>query len=242
MNVELEQLVAQQLALPQNGVSAVISLLGEGNTVPFVARYRKERTGNLDEEQIRNIEAAYEAQVALAKRRDSILGSLREQGVLTSDLERKVRAAGTKTELEDIYLPFRPRRVTRASKARDLGLQPLADKILAQPQGGHPQSEARRFLGNDVPDVEVALAGARDIVAETLCEKAVIRSRARAVYSRHGRLVSKAIKKKTEGQRTKFEDYYDFAQPISRLPSHRYLAINRGEKEGFLRLSVDVDR
>ena len=233
--------ISQQLGLPQKGVLAVVGLMAEGNTVPFVARYRKEQTGNLDETQIRGIEAAHEALFALEKRRDSIMGSLREQGVLTPDLERMVCAAQTRTELEDIYLPYRPRRATRASKARDRGLQPLADKILAQPRGAHPHSEARRFLSDEVPDVEAALAGARDIVAETICEKATIRSRARDAYLRHGKLVSKAVKKKVEGKRTKFEDFYDFSQPIARVPSHRYLAIDRGEKEGFLRVSVVVD-
>jgi len=234
--------VARDLRLPTKGVRAVVTLLGDGNTVPFVARYRKEATGGLDEVAIAAIETAVKAATVLEARRTVILDAVREQGALSRELERAIRAAVDRRSLEDLYLPFKKKRKTRASVARARGLAPLADRILAQPREGSPGREARRFVGAEVPDTDAALAGARDIVAETLSETASIRRLARELTNRHGQIRSRAIKKATEGKRTAYEAWYDFSEPLGRIPSHRYLAMCRGEGEGVLRVGVDIDR
>jgi len=222
-------------------VAAVIGLLTDGNTVPFVARYRKEATGGLDEVAIGAIGEALEAVTTLEKRRATIRSAIAEQGKLTPELERRLLAVSDRAELEDLYLPYKRKRTTRAAAARGRGLGPLAQRILGQPGEGRPEQEARRYVGGEVPDVEAALAGARDIVAEEVAEDVRVRARVRELVARHGRLRSKAVKKKTEGQRTRFEDYYDFEQPVGRIPGHRYLAIERGEGEGVLRVKVEID-
>jgi protein Tex len=233
--------IARALQLRAPAVSAVLAMLSDGNTVPFIARYRKEATGGLDEVAIGAIDVAVQAARALEARREAILKALEEQGVCHGELERRVRAATDRPTLEDLYLPHKKKRKTRASMARARGLEPLAKQILNQRRDGHPQREAQRFLGPEVPDAAAALAGARDIVAETLAEAAPIRAMVRALTTQHGRISSRAIKKATEGKRTAFEDYYDFAELSSRIPSHRYLALCRGESEGVLRLGVDIN-
>jgi len=233
--------IARALNLRPRDVGAVITMLADGNTVPFVARYRKEATGGLDEVAIEAIEVAVKAARVLEDRREAVLKAIREQGKLDGALERLIREAGDKQTLEDLYLPFKKKRKTRASVARERGLAPLAERVLAQPRDGHPGREARRFLGADVPDVDAALAGARDIVAASLAETASIRSAVRAFTVRHGGIRSAAVKKAVAGKRTPFEDYYDFGEGVSRIPSHRYLAMCRGEEEGMLRVSVDID-
>ena len=238
---DLVPLVIARTNLPPSGVAAVIGLLDDSNTIPFVARYRKEATGGLDEVAIGAIQEALEAVVALEKRRSTIRAAIDEQGKLTADLERRLLAATDRAALEDLYLPYKRKRTTRASAARSRGLGPLARRILSQPPDGRPEQEARRFVGGEVADVEAALAGARDIAAEEVAEHAGVRSRVRELTAEHGWLISKAVGKKTEGQRTRFEDYYDFEQPIGRVPGHRYLAIERGEGEGVLRVKVDID-
>src|SRR5512144_2754104 len=182
--------LVETLGLPAKGVAAVIALLEEGNTVPFIARYRKERTGGLDEVQIRAIEERREYLVELETRRAAILASVAEQGKLTPELEAKLRAAQTKAELEDLYAPYRPRRKTRASVARDRGLEPLAQRILAQGDAGDPVAEAAAFVGEHVATADDALAGARDIVAEVIADTAEIRAFVRREYAEHGELVS----------------------------------------------------
>ena len=233
--------VARRTALPPRGVAAVVALLADGNTVPFIARYRKEASGGLDEVQIAAIEAAYTAALALEKRRDVILAAIAEQGKLDAATERLVRACDDKQALEDLYLPFKRKRKTRAAAARERGLEPLAERILAQAPGGHPERDAMRFLGDEVPDVAAALAGARDIVAERMSERADVRAITRELTVKHGRVTSKSVKKTTEGERTRFEDYYAFEEALGRLASHRYLALRRGETEGVLRVGVALD-
>ncbi|PKN56540.1 MAG: RNA-binding transcriptional accessory protein [Deltaproteobacteria bacterium HGW-Deltaproteobacteria-14] len=239
----MEARIAAELGLTKGGVAAVLALLGEGATIPFIARYRKERTGALDEVQIRDISERATALADLDKRKDVVLASIREQGALTPELERRIRGAATRAELEDLYLPYRPKRKTRASVARERGLTPLAERILAQPRQGDPAREARAFVDpkRDVPDAAAALAGARDIAAEVVCERADVRALARDAFTRHGRVASKAVKKATEGKRTRFEDYYDYAERADRVPSHRYLAVCRGEEEGVLRVRLDLE-
>jgi uncharacterized protein len=234
-------LLAAELGLSPASVSAVVELLAEGATVPFIARYRKERTGDLDEVQIRGIEERLAYLRELDDRRRAILASIEEQGQLTAQLKAKIEAAATKAELEDLYLPYKKKRRTRGMMARERGLEPLAEKMLAQGDSD-PRREATSFVASDreVPDVDAALAGARDIVAEQLAEDASVRAFVRETFATRGVLVTKAARGKDK-ERTKFEQYYDFSEPVAKIPSHRFLAIRRGESEGILRAHVDVD-
>ena len=234
--------IADELSLPKRGVEAVTRLLDEGNTVPFIARYRKEVTGSLDEVQIRAIEDRKTYLSDLSDRREAIKASIGEQGRLTPELSRALDACATKVALEDLYLPYKKKRRTRATVARERGLEPLADVILEQPNGGSPVSEAGRYVdpGSEVPDVETALGGARDIVAERVAETARVRAWLRDEVGKRGVLVSKKSRKAGDGP-TKFEQYYDFSEPVARVPSHRYLAMARGEREGVLSVSMATD-
>lgn len=235
-------LIAAELSLPPRSVAAVIALLEEGATVPFIARYRKERTGGLDEVQIRAIEERRSYLVELDERRQAILASIEEQGKLTPELKKRIEACTSKTELEDLYLPYKKKRRTRAMIARERGLEPLAERILAQPTSGDPEDEARAFvdLAKEVPDVAAALAGARDIVAEIVAEHAEVRAVVRDAFAKTGVIKTEVVKEKAS-ERTKFEQYYEFSEPIAAMPSHRFLAIRRGEKEGVLRADIVVD-
>lgn len=210
--------------------------------MPFIARYRKEVTGGLDEVQIRAIEERRAYVMELEDRRQVILGQLAETGALTAELERQIRAADSKAALEDLYLPYKPKRRTRAIIAREKGLAPLADRLLAQPDRGDPRTEAQAFALADkgVATVDEALAGARDIAAEAVAEMAEVRAMARRLYADKGELVAKVVAKKRQ-ERSKFEQYYDFREPVRTIPSHRFLAIARGENEGFLRVKIDID-
>ncbi len=233
--------VAQALKLPLPSVEATLRLLDDGNTIPFIARYRKEATGELDEVQVREVMAKGRSITELEDRRAAILSSIDSQGKLTDELAAKIRAATTKQTLEDLYLPYKPKRRTRASMARDRGLEPLAERILAQPKDGDPLAEGARFTGPEVEDAEAALAGARDIVAEVMTERASLRAAARKRLFETGRLESKPVSKKRAAEPSKFEDYYDFEARLSELPSHRYLALCRGEAEKVLRVTVTAD-
>jgi uncharacterized protein len=234
--------IAEELRLPPAGVRAVARLLGEGATVPFIARYRKEQTGGLDEVAIRAIEEKRDYIVELEDRRRSILSAIDEQGKLTAELRRAIETCRAKSELEDLYLPYKTKRRTRAMMARERGLEPLARRILAQPTSGDPRKEAAPFVDpkKDVPDVESALAGARDIVAEIVAERADVRSLVRARFDREGVVECSAVAAKTKVP-TKFEAYYDFSERAKTIPSHRFLAILRGEEEGILRVKIRVD-
>jgi len=233
--------LARELTLPERGVAAVVRLLAEGATVPFIARYRKEQTGGLDEVQIRAIEERRIYVLELEERRAAILASITEQGQLTPDLQARIAACATKAALEDLYLPFKPKRRTRAMIARERGLMPLADRILAQPATGDPAAEAARFVdvAKEVPDVKAALAGARDIVAERVAEDAELRTLVREACLGEGTVHSAVLADKL-GQPTKFELYYDFEESIAAIPSHRFLAVRRGEQEGILRVKIGL--
>ena len=233
--------IATELALPHAGVCAVLRLLGEGGTVPFIARYRKEATGALDEVQIRAIEERCDYLKELEDRRSTVLSTIAEQGKLTPELEASIRACTTKTALEDIYLPYKPKRRTRAMIARERGLEPLAERILAQPTEGSPVAEAAGFINAEleVPDAEAALAGARDIVAEKIAEDAATRDALRNFFAQEGEVIAEAAKKDAT-ERTKFEQYYDFHEKVKSIPSHRYLAMRRGERERVLKVRVDA--
>jgi len=231
--------IAGELGLKGGQVRAAALLLDESKTIPFIARYRKEATGGLDEVAIAAIRDSIEKFSALDQRRSTILKSLETNGELTADLEKRVLAAETMAVLEDIYLPFRPKRKTRASVARERGLLPLAEKILDQ-GNADPRAEAAKFVDPEkgVGSVDEALAGARDIIAERVSEDPEARSRMRDLFSRQGILRSKAAGA-LEGDGSKYRDYADWSEPLSRAPSHRVMAILRGKKEGFLTLHVE---
>jgi protein Tex len=238
--VSFDKLIAEQLNLPQPGVAAVLALLREDATVPFIARYRKEATGGLDEVQIRNIEEKHTYLREMEERRAVILKEIDGQGKLTDELKTKIMAADTKAELEDLYLPYKPKRRTRAMIAREKGLEPLALRILEQPAAGDPKKEAEAFINTDkgVTTVEEALAGARDIVAETAAETAPVRAFIRDLFMDEGILV--VTKADGVNGPTKFETYYDFQEPIKGIPSHRFLAVRRGEAENVLRSRIEI--
>jgi uncharacterized protein len=241
MTVPIAQLLGPLPGLRQAQLDAVLALLADGATLPFIARYRKERTGGLDEVALRTIAEAHDAYLALTKRRDAILEALTADKLLTPALEASLRTAATRTELEDLYLPFRKKRKTRASTARERGLEPLARLILAQPLDSSPAREAKKFENQDIPDVASALEGARDIVAELVTERADLRALVRHALQHHGRISTRANKKQTDGVRTPYEAYYEHSERVDRLPSHRCLAILRGEDEGFLKMRFELD-
>ena len=235
--------VARELALPEPKVAAVARLLAEGATIPFIARYRKEATGGLDEVQIRAIEERRAYLEELEKRRAAILASVAEQQKLTPALEARLRAATSKQELEDLYLPYKPKRRTKATIAREQGLGPLAERILAQAHDGAPLAEAAKLVnpGNELPDVEAVLAGAREIVIEAVVEQPEVRALVRKHYTEQGKLETRAMPGVDPDAPNKFADWFDWTEPAANVPSHRYLAIRRGEKEGVLRSTIAVD-
>jgi uncharacterized protein len=230
--------IAQEIGLTPKQVQATSDLLNEGATVPFIARYRKEATGSLDEVAITAVRDRLNQLMELDKRREAILKSLEERGQLTDELKERILSAETMVVLEDIYLPYRPKRRTRATVAREKGLEPLAQRIFAQ-DDMDPLAEATAFVDPEkgVDSVEDALAGARDIIAEWVNEDQTARARMRDFYSSKAVFKSKIIPEK-EAEGTKYKDYFDWEEPVNRAPSHRILAMRRGEKEGFLILRV----
>ncbi|MBI2565497.1 MAG: RNA-binding transcriptional accessory protein [Candidatus Schekmanbacteria bacterium] len=236
------EIISTALTLPRAGVAAVVQLLNAGATVPFIARYRKEVTGSLDEVQIRAIQERVAYLIELEERRTTILDSITAQGKLTPELAAQIAGCDTKAALEDVYLPYKPKRRTRATIARERGLEPLAMRILEQSPAADPDAEAATYVDavKDVPDSGSALAGARDIVAEIVAERAEVRATVRTSMARDGVLVSAAVPDAT-AEPTKFEQYYDFREPLATIPSHRYLAIQRGERDGVLRSAIELD-
>jgi len=240
MNITAQ--LSSELRLQEPQVKNVLALFDEGATVPFIARYRKERTGSLDELQIRELMHRYVYYKELDERRQAILDSVREQGKLTPALENKINGALTKTALEDLYLPYKPERATRAAKAKEAGLEPLADRLLAlTSERCDVLAEAAEFVNAEkgVGTPEKALAGAKDILAERLSDDADVRKRLRDAAAAKGVVVC-AVKKEFAGQKSKFEMYYDYREKASAVPSHRFLAMQRGEREKILRLSLDL--
>ena len=240
-NFDPVPLIARETGIPEKSISATVQSLGEGNTVPFIARYRKEMTGELDEVEIREIQQRHTYLMELEDRRLAILNSVGEQGKLTPELEEKIRTCTTKAVLEDLYLPYRPKRRTRAILAKERGLEPLSVRIRKLPTEGDPIKEAKPFVDPEkqVPDADTALAGARDIVAEWIAENADVRSYLRRDLQTRGILRSEAVSDKRK-ERTKFEQYYEFKEPVKSVPSHRFLAIQRGEREGVLKVWIDA--
>lgn len=234
--------VAAQLGLPVRGVAAVVLLLAEGSTVPFIARYRKEATHGLDEVAIRSIEERRAYLLELEERRRSVLAEIGNQGKLTPRLKAEIERATSKAEVEDLYLPFRPKRRTRAIMAKERGLEPLADLISSQSHTGVPAIEAARFVcpENDVADVDAALAGARDICAERVAEHAEVRKLLRAAHFKSASIQVRKSRKHKDLV-SKFDMYEEFEEPIAKIPSHRFLAIRRGETEGVLESKLVLD-
>jgi protein Tex len=234
-------ILAQELQLEVRQVEGALGLFAEKCTVPFVARYRKEVTGGLDEVALRAIAERHEYLVGLDQRRQTVLQTIEEQGKLTAELRAQIEACATKAELEDLYLPFKPKRRTRATKAMAQGLEPLALRILEQPDHGDPAAEAAAFISDElgVSDAAAALAGARDIVAERLSELPALRAQLRRTVGERGDVQVSVVPDK-RGERSRFEDYYEHAEPVRSIPSHRYLAICRGESEGVLRAQLAV--
>lgn len=232
--------IAQELAIRPAQVSAAIDLLDAGNTLPFIARYRKEATGGLDEDQIRRLEESLARLRALDERRAAVLASITEQGKLTPDLQAQIAAAGTLTALEDLYQPYRQKRRTRASVAREQGLQPLADLILQQARLHQSADEiARRYLSESVVTVEDALSGARDIVAETISDHAGIRGTVREKALKWGLLISEKIDAAAD-EKAVYATYYAYSGRVDRLQPYQVLAINRGESEKVLRVKLSL--
>lgn len=240
--------IAAELDVTIAQVAATAQLLSEGATVPFIARYRKEVTGSLDEVVVTAIRDRMEALAALDARRSSILSGLKDRGILTPDLENALKAATTLTQLEDIYLPFRPKKRTRATIAKELGLEPLAESLWSQDPNFDPVAAAEAFVGNSVTHetktntlatVEDVLAGARDIMAERISDDATARTKMRTLYEEQGVVSSKVLYGK-ETEASKFKDYFAWSESFAKAPSHRILAMRRGEKEGMLMMRVQL--
>ncbi len=242
MSLHFIQAIAGELAVHPKSVEAVLQLLEEGNTIPFIARYRKEATGNLDELQIKNIQERHHYLKELEERKLAILSSIESQGKLTDALRNQIMACQIKTTLEDLYLPYKPKRRTRAMIAREKGLEPLAELILQQPLSDYPEKAAQAYVNAEkgVEDIAAALAGARDIVAEKVAENALIRAFVRETFASDGIVVSK-VRAEKASQSTKFDQYYDFKEAVKTIPSHRYLAIRRGEREEILNFSIEIE-
>jgi uncharacterized protein len=238
--MDIPQTIAHELEVAPQQVARTIALFDEGNTVPFIARYRKEVTGELDEVQVRTIEERLAYLRALEARKETVLQSIAEQGKLTPELERAIREAPVRQTVEDLYLPYRPKRRTRATMARERGLAPLAEMLLAQQVSkGSLEALAQPYLSQDVPTVEDAYAGARDIVAEVVAEDADMRQAVRAKTLQEGILVSSQADADADPAH-KYEMYYTFQERLASLPAHRLLAINRGESEGALRVKLEA--
>jgi uncharacterized protein len=234
--------IARETGIPLSSVTATSKLIAEGGTVPFISRYRKEQTGSLDEVQITTIRDRMLQLAELDTRRSAILKSLEERSLLTPELKNKIDAAQTLTTLEDIFAPFRPKRQTRATKAIERGLTPLADWLLEN-QSSDPADEAAKYIDaeKEVPTAAEALAGARDIIAERVADDAALRGRVRKIYEEESTVSSRVMYgKEEEADAQKFRDYFEWSEPYKSIPSHRMLAIRRGEKDGFLLMRVEV--
>ncbi|EOA6596323.1 Tex family protein [Vibrio vulnificus] len=241
MSQAICRLIAQELNVRPEQVTAAVALIDDGNTVPFIARYRKEVTGGLDDTQLRNLDSRLSYLRELDDRRQTILKSIQEQGKLTAELESEILTADSKTRLEDLYLPYKPKRRTKGQIAIEAGLEPLADTLWNHPQT-EPESEASRYINADkgVEDSKAALDGARAIIMERIAEDANLLEKIRQYLNRHAEIVSRVVAgKEHEGE--KFKDYFEHNEAISKVPSHRALAMLRGRNEGFLSLTLNAD-
>lgn len=235
---EFSQMIAAELKLPAHRIANTLKLLQGGATIPFISRYRKEATGGLDEVQIGDIQTRYEKLCELSKRKETVLSAIEEQGKLTPELKSRISACWNATELEDIYLPFKPKRKTRAEAARAKGLEPLALLLMMQKEN-NLAAKVRNFVKGEVKDEEDALKGARDILAEQISEDERSRNLMRNQFQRQALIQSKVVKgKETEEASAKYRDYFDFCEPLKKCSSHRLLALRRGESEGVLKVTI----
>ena len=235
------KLISTELHLQEHAVENTLKLLDEGCTIPFISRYRKERTGGLDEVQITAISNRMEQLLEIAKRKDTVVKTITEQGKMTAELQKRIDDCWESTILEDIYLPYKPKRRTRAQVAREQGLEPLAQLLLLQREQD-PKRAAQRFVVGDVSDVAAALKGAQDIIAEQTSEDERSRNQVRSAFRREAFIESKVVKaKKDSDEAQKYSDYFEWEEPLKRCSSHRLLAMRRGESEGILRVSITID-
>lgn len=235
---DFSRMIAAELKLPEHRIAHTLKLLQGGATIPFISRYRKEATGGLDEVQIGDIQTRYEKLCELSKRKETVLSTIEEQGKLTPELKARITACWNATELEDIYLPFKPKRKTRAEAARAKGLEPLALLLMMQKEN-NLGTKVRAFVKGDVKDEEDALKGARDILAEQVSEDERSRHLMRNQFQRQAIIQAKVVKgKESEEASAKYRDYFDFSEPLKRCSSHRLLALRRGEAEGVLKVSI----
>ncbi|HWV31513.1 MAG TPA: Tex family protein [Dyadobacter sp.] len=232
-------LIAQQAGVSDKQARNTIALFEEGATVPFIARYRKEATGGLDEVQIGAVREAWQKQQEVEKRREAILKSIEEQGKLTPELKKKIEGVFSMTELEDLYLPYKQKRKTRATIAIEKGLEPLA-KLIFEGKERDPEGKAASFLNDQVANAGDALQGARDIIAEWINENQEARTKIRYAFQR-GAIITSKVKKKKEEEGAKYRDYFEFSEPLAKIPSHRLLALRRGEEEGILSVDISPD-
>lgn len=234
-------IIAKKLNLNGRYVENTLQLLEEGCTIPFISRYRKERTGNMDEVQIAAISEANDKLKDIDKRKETVVKTITEQGKMTDELQRRIKDCWDANELEDIYMPFKPKRRTKAQMARELGLEPLS-VILMMQRESNPETAAKRFVKEGVKDVAAAIKGAQDIIAETVSEDERSRQQVRSAFRREAIISSKVVKAKADTEEAaKFSDYFDFSEPLKRCSSHRLLAMRRGENEGILRISISAD-
>src|SRR3989441_1963721 len=234
--------ISKEVGAPVARVEPTIKLFEDGATVPFIARYRKEATGNLDEVKIRDIEERLQYYIDLEARRATILNSIEKQGKLSDDLKAKILALYSKSELEDLYLPYKPKRKTKATIALERGLEPLAAYLWGQ-TGDQPAGEfAEKFINleKEILTIESAIEGALHIIAERIAETPEFRKQLREMMMAEGKVIAKVVQGK-ETEKTKYEMYYDFQETVAKIPSHRMLAIRRGTREGILNFSIDVD-
>lgn len=240
MNVFTKR-ISETLGLPEHRVDNTLQLLDEGCTIPFICRYRKERTGGLDEVQIAQISEMAQQLGETAKRKETIIKTISAQGKLTPELEMRIKDCWTPTELEDIYLPYKPKRKTRAQAARERGLEPLA-MIITLGRETDPEQAARRFVKGEVKSAEEAIKGAQDIIAENISEDERSRRIVRSAFKRQAVITAKVVKSKAEtDEAAKYSDYFDFSEPLNRCSSHRLLAMRRGEADGILKVSISAD-
>ena len=239
MKQTFSRLIATALGIEEKRVEHTLELLEDGATVPFISRYRKERTGGLDEVQIEAIQTQHEKLKETAKRKETILNTINEQGKLTPELQQRIEETWNSDLLEDIYLPFKPKRKTRAEAARQKGVEPLATLLMLQREA-HPEQTAARYVKGEVKDIEDALKGARDIIAEQVSEDERARNTLRNAFARQAILTAKVVKGK-ETEAAKYRDYFDFTHPLKRCSSHQLLAIRRAEAEGLLKVSINPD-
>lgn len=236
MNQYAEQ-IARELSLTPQNVQGAIDLIDTGNTIPFIARYRKEATGSMDDQVLRTLGDRLEYLRGLDKRKAEVSASITEQGAMTRELRDSLESARTLAEVEDLYRPYKPKRKTRASIARAWGLQPLADSIWEQRPDFDPEQAAAAFCGDEVPDARAALAGAQDILAERISDDARCRAELRRYYRAFGRIRSVDAKKGD----SVYAPYYDYAEPLNKIPGHRVLALDRGEREGYIKVGIEVE-